>query len=105
MAGEDFPAITPPVTRGTRLAVPDHVYARAFGRETVLLDFERGDYFGLNEVGSVLWATVTEGGTLGDAVVAVARGFECADEARIERDLHALAGELLTAGLLRIELP
>jgi hypothetical protein len=84
----------------TRLEVPAHVYARKFGGETVLLDFGKGDYFGLDEVGTVLWDTVAGGGTVLDAVSAIVVAFDAPDQTRVQTDLLELATELVGAGLL-----
>lgn len=90
------------LTPTTRLSVPVHVYARAFGAELVLLDFAKGEYFGLDEVGAVLWATVGDGGTLGEAVSKVVDSFESAEPATVERDLVELTRVLVAAGLLEV---
>jgi hypothetical protein len=42
------------------------VYARPFGDELVLLDFDRGKYFGLNAVGALIWSEMGQGSTLPD---------------------------------------
>lgn len=86
----------------TRLSVPQHVYARTFDAEIVLLDFANGEYFGLDEAGAVLWATVAAGGTIDEAVSKVVASFDSADPSTVERDLLALTSSLVAAGLLQI---
>jgi hypothetical protein len=92
----------PEITKDTRLEVPRHVYARSFGDELVLLDFGRGDYFGLGDVGSVMWSTLEQGGCIGDAVSRVVAAFEGAQPPEVERDLVSLAAELVEQGLLAV---
>jgi hypothetical protein len=60
------------MTRDTRIEVAPSVYARAFGEEIVLLDFGRGEYFGLDAVGAEVWRGIESGQSLGaisDAIV------------------------------------
>ena len=84
----------------TRLTVPAHVYARSFDAELVLLDFAKGEFFGLDEVGAVLWASAERGGTIREAVSKVVESFGSAEPAEVERDLLQLTSTLVDAGLL-----
>jgi Coenzyme PQQ synthesis protein D (PqqD) len=83
----------------TRYAASKNVIARTIGEETVLLNIETEAYFGLNEVGSLVWGLLTQGTADIDAIVnAVIERFEVQ---------HALARndvEALLAGLLDHEL-
>ncbi len=93
----------PEITKNSRFGVPRHVYARTFGDELVLLDFGRGDYFGLGDVGAVMWSTFEQGGSIGDAVARVVSTFDGAEPPQVERDLVDLASDLLQQGLLTVE--
>lgn len=56
----------------TTVHISPSVYARPFGDEIVLLDFGRGEYFGLDEVGAEIWRRLESGEPLGriaDAIV------------------------------------
>ncbi len=90
----------PPLTADQRLAVPGHVYSRPFGEQVVLLDFGQGDYYGLDEVGAVLWSTAEQGGCVGDAVSRVIAEFDGAGQEQVTTDLLVLATDLLDHGLL-----
>jgi hypothetical protein len=93
---------SPKINKDTKLEVPRHVYARSFGDELVLLDFGRGDYFGLGEVGAVAWSTLEKGGSIADAVSRVVATFDGAEPSTVERDLLLLASDLVQEGLLAI---
>jgi hypothetical protein len=56
--------IPPSFHAETRLRISPSVYARAFGEELVLLDFARGEYFGLDEVGATIWRRLEAGDCL-----------------------------------------
>ena len=46
--------MTESLDEGSRVKISPSVYARAFGEEVVLLEFGRGEYFGLDAVGAEL---------------------------------------------------
>lgn len=64
----------------TRVTVSPSVYARAFGGELVLLDFARGEYFGLDETGAEIWRRLSEGDDLGTIADRIASRFEVSRE-------------------------
>lgn len=78
--------------------IPAHVLYREVDGQMVLLDVEREEYFGLNEVGAEIVAGVTAG-PLDDALGAVLGRYEV-DEAVLRRDAEELLESLLGAGLL-----
>jgi hypothetical protein len=85
-----------------RASLPNHVVARSFVAETVLLDVESGRYFKLDATaGAMLDALLGERTLAAAAVTLGDRGWGPAD--RLLRDLAALGRELETLGLLRLE--
>jgi hypothetical protein len=82
------------------LEAAPHVYARRFGDEVVLLDFERGEYFSLNAAACAAWHAVAAGGTLLAALRAIVTEFEVS-EAEASSDARGILEKLLAAGLLR----
>jgi len=68
------------------------------GGLTVMLDLEAGSYFGLNEVGTHLWARLAEPRSVRDLAADLPQHFEVeADEA--ERATVAFLDDLLARGL------
>lgn len=67
--------------------------------ETVLLDLNSESYFGLDEVGTRIWALLNEGRTPGDMVAVLLEEYEV-DRATLEADVRSLLESLLEAGLL-----
>jgi hypothetical protein len=82
-----------------RATIAEGVVFRRVGEETVLLDFERGVYFGLNEVGTRVWELV-EAGKEEEEIVDTLTGEYEAPRPRIAEDVAALLGELASHGLL-----
>ena len=94
--------MSPNDSRATYRPSPS-VYARPFGEELVLLDFDRGKYFGLNAVGALIWTEMGRGAAIADIVVKVATDYDVeADVAA--RDAAALVEILLAEGLIRATL-
>lgn len=75
---------------------PDVLW-RDLDGEAVLLDLARGDYFGLNEVGTRIWRMLDDSVPL-DRIVDVPVGEYDADRLTVERDLSVLVGELEARG-------
>lgn len=85
----------------SKLSVAPSVYARAFGAEIVLLDFGRGEYFGLDEVGAEIWRGIENGRTMDEIAVRLAELFDVAREAALA-DTLALVQQMLDAALVQM---
>ena len=68
--------------------------------ELVLLDLDGEQYFGLNEVGRVIWDELTSGQRLGAILDALVKRFDVHPD-RAEQDLEDLLGQLLAHDLIR----
>ena len=82
--------------------IPHEVLARIVGDETVMLDLANGTYFGLDPVGTRIWALLGEGRTLADICAVMVEEFDVSRDV-IERDLQRLTEELLSRGLIVLE--
>ncbi len=80
--------------------VREDVVSRVLDGEAVLLDLASGSYFGLNEVGTVVWEELRTHGEVGKAVDKVLEEFEV-DRETAERDVTELVTELLDKKLLQ----
>ena len=80
--------------------MPGHVIMREIAGEAVLLDLEKGMYYGLNEVGVEIWKLVEEGRTPAETVDALTGEFEV-DAETLMSDLVALLSDLVEAGLVQ----
>ena len=91
-----------PLRDDSTLSVPEHVLARKAAGETVLLNLDNEEYYGLDGVGTRLWELVEAGTTFGQAVATLL------DEHEVERDvlvtdLTAIVDDLQNNGLLLID--
>ncbi|MEK6373613.1 MAG: PqqD family protein [Acidobacteriota bacterium] len=71
----------------------DGVIAKMIGNEMVLLDYDRGIYYGLNPVGARVWQLLSEGEALERILERLADEYEVSREA-LESDVAALLLEL-----------
>jgi hypothetical protein len=60
--------------------VAPHVAWRRVESEVVVLDLDSSVYYSFNDTGAELWARLAEGGTLEEAVEAVAEQFDAEPE-------------------------
>ena len=88
-----------PLDERTRVTISPSVYARAFGEEVVLLEFGKGEYFGLDAVGAVVWRRLEEGDDLGMAADHLVAEYDVSREEALG-DILALVAELRKHELL-----
>lgn len=79
--------------------VREDVVSRVLDGEAVLLDLTSGSYFGLNEVGTLVWEELRQHGDVPKAVEKVLAEFDV-DRETAERDVADLVQELLEKKLL-----
>jgi hypothetical protein len=81
-------------------AVKDHVSC-ALGEEAVVLHLGSSSYFGLNEIGAVVWNLVQQPRRVQDLVQHITQEYEV-DRVQCERDLFGLLEEMAAAGLIEV---
>ena len=75
------------------------VIAKMVGSEMVLLDYDRGIYYGLNPIGARVWQLLSEGHGAAAIVNMLTDEYDAARET-IEADVDALLRDLRERGLL-----
>lgn len=90
------------VTLADHATPSDDVLIQEVGGEAVLLDLASERYFGLDPVGTRIWALISEGRNLQSVRETLCAEYD-ADPARIESDLLALVSELAQAGLIKVD--
>lgn len=78
---------------------PDVLYQEVSG-ESVLLDLASENYFGLDAIGTRIWALLDSGANLGDVLRALEEEYEV-DRETLESDVSELLDKLLEAGLVK----
>lgn len=82
------------MTDRQRLRASDDVVAREVGGEMVLLDLASGIYFGLDPVGSRVWAALSDNAASLDELADVIEAAFDAPRSTIEHDLENLLRQL-----------
>lgn len=77
----------------------DSVVSRELEGEAVILNLKTGTYFGLNEVGTRIWALIQEHGSLNKVFEEMQREYEVPPES-LETDLLQLVDQLQAKGLV-----
>jgi len=82
------------------VAVKSQVSCQVDG-ETVVLHFDKGLYFGLNEVGTLVWNQIRQPRKVQEICDAILREYEVPAE-QCERDLFTLLEDLSEKGLIEV---
>ena len=69
--------------------------------ETVILHFDSGNYFGLNDVGTLVWKMIQQPRSVSEVRDAILSEYEV-DADQCERELLDLLGELRERGLIEV---
>ena len=85
-----------------KLIVSPQVVARQVGNETIILDLESGNYFGLDSVGARVWQLIEAGKSLAAVRDTMVEEYEVSLDV-LERDVLALAGDLVEKKLISVE--
>lgn len=80
---------------------PDQVSSE-LGAEVVILHVRNGMYYGLDEVGVVIWKKLREGARVADIVTSVVQQFDVGAQ-QCEQDVLRILGEMIDAQLVTVE--
>jgi hypothetical protein len=84
------------------ISIPEHVVTRDLSGQTIVLNLNTGQYYGLNATGGAMLEHLKSSGSAKTAAAQVASGFGAPEE-RVLGDLLALCGELLSRGLIEVD--
>ena len=82
--------------------IPEDVLFREVGGEAVILNLATGKYYGLDEVGTRMWALLAEHGSVGAVAPILLQEYEV-DEERLKADLLELVDKLAAQELVKID--
>lgn len=85
-----------------RATLPEYVVYKKVGEEMVLLDFDRGVYYGLNPAGARMWELLAEGKTSEEIIDRLTEEFDV-ERTDVTSDFAELMDNLQTNGLVRLE--
>jgi hypothetical protein len=85
-------------SKGT-ISIPDSVLIRELQGESVLLNLDTESYFGLDDVGTRMWAALTASPSIDAAYEVLLSEYEVEPE-RLRADLHDFIDKLAELGLV-----
>lgn len=95
-------SLMPALNAHSRLrAIPEQVSSE-LGKEVVILHLKNGVYYGLDEVGVVIWRKLQTGSSVADIVSSITAEFEV-DAEQCENDVLKVLSEMLEAQLVIVE--
>jgi hypothetical protein len=89
------------LTFSDRAAAPAHVLVRLLDQESVLLNLETEQYFGLDETGTRMWQLVTTSPNIDAAYQELLAEYDVQPE-MLRENLNELLGRLVAYGLLQV---
>src|SRR5437870_13255385 len=101
MEDRRFPGTAPMVSFTHRAVTPAHVLVRILDRESVLLNLETEQYFGLDETGTRMWQLVTGSANIDAAYQELLAEFDVEPEL-LRSNLTELLSRLVDSGLLQV---
>jgi len=84
------------------ITLSPEVISQEVSGETVLLDLESENYFGLDEVGTRIWQLIKETNDLQAIYQTLLAEYDVSEE-RLQQDLDTLLGEISGLGLVTLE--
>lgn len=88
----------------SRVVVPDDVLERGIGNESILLNLNNENYYGLDEVGRHFWETLEASASIQEAYDKLLSEFDV-DESTLRADLTEFVGTLAEQGLIELHAP
>ena len=84
------------------ITLSPEVISQEVSGETVLLDLDSENYFGLDEVGTRIWQLIKETNDLAAIYQTLLTEYDVSEE-RLQQDLDTLLGEISQLGLVTLE--
>lgn len=84
------------------ITLSPEVISQEVSGETVLLDLESENYFGLDEVGTRIWQLIKETNDLQAIYQTLLAEYDVSEQ-RLQQDLDTLLAEISGLGLIRLE--
>jgi hypothetical protein len=85
----------------TRVTVPKRILFRQLQEESVLLEPESGQYFGLNETGTRMWSLLAQHGRIELALAELRSQYDVPFE-RLQEELLEFVDQLASQNLLEL---
>ena len=85
-----------------KITFADTVFAQEVDGEMVLLDMQSENYFGLDEVGTVIWQAMQDQRCLKDILLVLMEQYDVKEDI-LEKDLLTFTHALVENGLIEVD--
>jgi hypothetical protein len=92
------------VSLNARVVVPDAVLVRTIEDESILLNLNNENYYGLDEVGTRIWTVLVASVTIEEALGTLLAEYEV-DKRTLTDDVIGLVESLMAQGLVELHEP
>ena len=92
----------PSLSTTSRVRVTSDQVSSELGKEVVILQVKNGVYYGLDEVGVLIWQKLQEGCSVADIVASVIREFDVGAQ-QCEQDVLRILAEMMDAQLVMVD--
>lgn len=89
------------ISLAQKISAAPNVLAQELGGDSVLLNLQTEQYFGLDDVGTRMWETLTEQDSIQAAIDRLSGEYDVSPE-QLQQDVINLIQELLTNGLVEV---
>jgi hypothetical protein len=93
--------VTPDITLESRVVASDRQVSRTVGDEAVILELDRGAYFGLDPVGTRVWSLIQEPRAVHELCDTIVAEYDVAP-ARCQADVLELLARMRETGLVEV---
>ncbi|EKF85889.1 PqqD family peptide modification chaperone [Methanobacterium formicicum] len=90
------------LSKSSTIVVSKDVVSCDLGGETAMLDMKEGVYYGLNEMGTIIWEFIQEPVTIHEIIDQIRDEYDV-DETTCFNDLTELIGQMAENGLVEIK--
>lgn len=90
------------ITSNTRVKVTSDQVSSELGKEVVILHVKNGIYYGLDEVGVLIWSKLQGGSSVSEIVSSIVQEFDV-DAKTCEQDVLRILSELVDAQLVTVD--
>jgi Coenzyme PQQ synthesis protein D (PqqD) len=90
------------ISFGMRVSVPTDVMVQEVAGESVLLNLKSERYFGLDDMGTCMWRSLTTAPSIQATYEQILNDYDV-DAAQLRRDLNDLVENLVAHGLVEID--
>jgi hypothetical protein len=90
------------ISEATRISRNPAILAVEVDSETVMMSIDAGRYYGLDDIGTVIWTRIDPPCSFGDLVDGLAMEYE-ADRVTIASDVRALLDRMVQQDVVRLD--